>query len=410
MSSTDPRYQAYADLALDVGLNLQAGQRLWLNMPIVAAPLARVIAAAAYRRGARYVEMNWTDDELTLARFEHAPRDSFEEFPVWRTEAMLAGAQAGDAFLSVRSTDPELLKDQDPTLVTLTQRTAATHSRQYLSYITGHKVNWCVLNVPIPSWATKVFPEAGEEQAMARLWDAIAAACRLDQPDTVGAWKSHLDELARRAAQMTESAYDALHFVGPGTDLRVGLVQGHHWIGGSSTTESGITFTPNVPTEEVFTTPHRDRTSGTLTASKPLNYGGTLIEGLRLRFEEGRVVDVQADAGRDVFQGLVDTDEGASRLGEVALVPASSPIATSGILFLSTLYDENAASHVAVGKAYSECIAGGGEMSDEELAAAGVNDSLTHVDFMIGGPQMDVFGVTADGAEEPVMEQGEWVR
>jgi aminopeptidase len=409
VTAIEQRYAAYADLALDVGLSLQAGQRLWLSTPITAAPLARMIVAAAYKRGARYVEMNWMDDEMTLARFQHAPRDSFTEFPVWRSEAMLAGAKEGDAFLSVRGSDPLLLKDQDAELVTTMQRTGARHSREYLTYVTSHKVNWCVLSVPIPAWARQVFPGLSDADAVARLWDAIGAACRLDQPDPVAAWNAHLAELARRAAELTEAAFTALHFVGPGTDLTVGLVQGHRWIGGSSTTDSGITFTPNVPTEEVFTLPHKDRVDGTVTASKPLNYGGTLIEGLQVRFEAGRAVEVTADAGQSVMQGLIDTDEGSARLGEVALVPASSPISMSGVLFYDTLYDENAASHVAVGKAYSECLQDGGNKSADELAACGVNDSLTHVDFMIGGQQMDVFGVSADDSETPVMAQGEWV-
>ncbi|MDA0334734.1 MAG: aminopeptidase [bacterium] len=384
------RYAAYADLALDVGLSLQAGQRLWLSSPVSAAPLARAIVAAAYKRGARYVEMNWTDDGVTLARFQHAPRDSFAEYPVWHSEAMLAGARQGDAFLSVRGTDPQLLKDQDPDLVTTVQRTGATHRRPFLTYITSHKVNWCVLSVPIPAWAHQVFPGVSEDDAMAQLWEAIGGACRLNEPDPV-------------------AAYGALHFVGPGTDLTVGLVPGHRWIGGSSTTDSGITFTPNVPTEEVFSLPHKDRVDGTVTASKPLNYGGTLIEGLKVRFVAGRAVEVTADAGQSVMQGLIDTDEGSARLGEVALVPASSPISMSGVLFYDTLFDENAASHIAIGKAYSECLQGGHDKSAEELAADGVNDSLTHVDFMIGGAQMDVSGVRADGSTEPVMEQGEWV-
>lgn len=410
MTLIQDRYAAYADLALDVGLSLQPGQRLWLSMPITAAPLARVIVAAAYKRGARYVEMSWLDDEMTLARFQHAPRDSFNEFPVWRSEAMLAGAKVGDAFLSVRGTDPKLLKDQDPELVTTTQRVAAENSREYLKYITSHQVNWCVLSVPIPAWASQVFPGQDEAAAMASLWDAISIACRLDQPDPVAAWNTHLTSLAQRAAQLTAAAYTALRFAGPGTDLTVGLVDNHRWIGGQSSTESGITFTPNVPTEEVFSLPHKDRVDGTVTASKPLNYGGNLIEGLRVRFEGGKAVEVTADAGQNVMQGLIDTDEGAARLGEVALVPASSPISTSGVLFYNTLFDENAASHVAVGKAYSECIEGGNDMTDEELAAHGVNDSLTHVDFMIGGAQMDVFGQRQDGSEEPVMQAGEWVQ
>lgn len=403
----EDRLRAYADLALGVGLNLQAGQRLFLSAPIVAADLVRVVAAAAYDRGAILVEVNWTDDELTLARFRHAPRDSFEEFPTWRTDAMLAAARRGDAFLSLRGTDPALLKDEDPALVTTVQRVQAENTRQYLTYITGHQVNWCVLSVPIPSWAQRIFPQA--QDPMEELWGAIARACRLDAEDPVAAWEDHLKHLADRAAQLTSTAYEALRFVGQGTDLCVGLVKGHRWIGGSSTTESGITFTPNVPTEEVFTTPHRERVDGVVKASKPLNYAGTLIEDFSMRFEAGRVVDVEAAVGRDVLQGLVDTDEGAARLGEVALVPVSSPISKTGLLFYNTLFDENAASHVALGKAYDECVTGADSMTAEQLLAHGVNDSLTHVDFMIGGSGIDVFGQRADGTQEPLMEKGEWV-
>lgn len=404
----DGRLRAYADLALSVGLNLQAGQRLFLSAPIVAADLVRVVAAAAYERGAILVEVNWMDDELTLARFRHAPRDSFEEFPTWRTEAMLAAAKRGDAFLSLRGTDPALLKDEDPALVTTVQRTQAKHTREYLSYITGHKVNWCVLSVPIDSWARRIFPEV--DDPVQELWQAIGRACRLDAPDTVAAWHEHLQGLASRAARLTTNAYHGLNFVGPGTDLHVGLVDGHRWIGGQSATESGVTFTPNVPTEEVFTTPHRDRVDGVVTASKPLNYGGNLIEDFSVRFEAGRVVEIKAAAGQDVLQGLIDTDEGASRLGEVALVPASSPIAQTGTLFYNTLFDENAASHIALGKAYDECVTDADKMNEEQLLAHGVNDSLTHVDFMIGGDRVDVFGQQADGTQVPLMEQGEWAQ
>ncbi|MBT6146541.1 MAG: aminopeptidase, partial [Gemmatimonadetes bacterium] len=310
------RLRAYADLALSVGLNLQAGQRLFLSAPIIAADLVHVVAAAAYDRGAILVEVNWTDDELTLARFRHAPRDSFEEFPTWRSDAMVAAAKRGDAFLSLRGTDPALLKDEDPALVTTVQRVQAENTREYLTYITSHQVNWCVLSVPIPSWAQRIFPDA--DDAVESLWGAIANACRLNAADPVAAWDQHLEQLARRAARLTTTAYDALRFTGPGTDLRVGLVEGHRWIGGQSTTESGITFTPNVPTEEVFTTPHRERVDGTVTATKPLNYAGNLIEDFRVRFAGGRVVEVEAAAGQDVLQGLVDTDEGSARLGEVA--------------------------------------------------------------------------------------------
>jgi aminopeptidase len=373
----EERYSAYADLALDVGLNLQSGQRLWLSMPIIAAPLARVIATAAYRRGARYVEMNWTDDEMTLARFEHAPRDSFTEVSVWRSEAMLAGAKEGDAFLSVRASDPQLFEgagsgagDDDAAY--------GSRAQQGVSDLRDGAQGELVC----PGGADPGVGAPDLPRGVRRGGDDPPVGChRRRLPVGPAGSRGRLEHTSDPAGKTGQPAHGRrLHlsgFAGPGTDLTVGLVRNHRWIGGQSTTESGITFTPNVPTEEVFCLPHKDRVDGTVKASKPLNYGGTLIEGLQVRFEKGRAVEVTADAGQAVMRGLIDTDDGSARLGEVALVPASSPISTSGLLFYNTLFDENAASHIAVGRAYSECLQGGGDMTREELAARGVNDRWT---------------------------------
>lgn len=400
---------AYADLVLEVGVSLRAGQRLHLRSPLVAAPLARRIVAAAYRAGSPYVSVDWTDEEVTKARYLLAPEGSFEEVPLGHAEAMEATARRGDALVSISASDPEALAAADPERVATgraaMQRALAPFTRQVMA----DRIPWTVLAVPTPAWAQKVFAGESEETAVARLWDAILTATRMDLADPVAAWREHVATLEARAARLDQRAYHALRFTGPGTDLVVGLADGHRWKGGGSVTSAGQPFVPNLPTEEVFTAPHRDRVDGTVSASLPLAYGGRLIEGIRLRFERGRVVEAHADRGQEVLDRLLDTDEGARRLGEVALVPVDSPIHRSGLLFFNTLFDENAASHLALGRAYRVCLAGGACADGETVAAAGLNDSLVHVDFMVGSPETDVDGVQVDGAAEPVMRNGRFV-
>lgn len=269
-------------------------------------------------------------------------------------------------------------------------------------------VNWCVVAVATPAWADKVFPDAPEGERVELLWDAIFKAVRADQDDAVENWQTHLSELEVRRTYLNERRYRALHYRAPGTDLLLGLADGHIWRGGASQNDAGTTFVANLPTEEVFSAPHRTRVEGTVASSKPLSYSGQLIEDFSLTFKEGRVVEVKAAQGQDALERLLATDDGATRLGEVALVPHSSPISQSGLLFYNTLFDENAASHLALGRAYRFCAEGGTTMSDAEAEAAGLNDSLAHVDFMIGSAEMEIAGVRDDGAEEPVMHAGEW--
>ena len=407
-ADTDPRLASYADLAIQVGLNLQPGQRLVVSAPIEAAPFVRLVAESAYKLGARYVDVVWGDDALRLLRFQHAPRDSFEEFPTWRADGMLSCAKRGDAFLSVHATDPQLLEDQDPELISTAQRIEQIHRRPYLEYITRDKVNWCVVSLPIPSWANRVFPDLPEANRLTALQDAIYAACRIDLADPVAAWRAHAAQLQTRCDLLNKARYSALRITGAGTDLTIGLPGCHLWLGGGAVTENGVTFVPNMPTEEVFTVPHREGVEGTVSCSKPLNYGGTLIEDFSLTFEKGRAVSCRAAAGEKVLKSLIETDDGAARLGEVALVPHSSPISRTGLLFYNTLFDENAASHVALGRCYQGCLEGGDTMSDEEVATQGGNDSMVHVDFMIGSEETSVDGLTADGGSEPVMRAGEW--
>ena len=411
----DRTLQIYADLTVRIGLNLQRDQRLLIIGPLAnggvaleAAPLVRHIAAAAYAAGARLVEPIWGDEALQAARFLHAPRDSFSEFSAWLPKALFEHVEGGNAVLSIYANDPDQLKREPPELVSAVQQATARSVRAFREQISRNQTNWAVVAAAASAWAARVFPDVEPSQQVSHLWEAIGRLCRLDRPDPLAAWEAHLKDLAARTDLLNQKQYAALRYAGPGTDLTIGLPPEHVWVGGRSTSASGIRFAPNLPTEEVFTMPHKDRVDGIVRSSKPLSYGGTLIEGFSVRFAEGRVVDVHAESGEGVLRSLIDTDPGAARLGEIALVPHSSPVAQTGLLFYNTLFDENAASHVALGAAYKFTLRGGEAMSDEAFELAGGNRSATHVDFMIGSGELDVTGVLPDGTTEPVMRRGEW--
>ncbi len=399
----------YAELAVKVGVNLREGQRLLIRGSLDTAPLVRLIAAHAYRHGARLVETIWTDPQLLLARFTHAPRDSFGEHSTWWVNAGIEYAERGDAVLTVHGADPDLLKGQDPQLIATFQRAEAMAARPYYDYIIGDAINWSIVAYPVAPWAAKVFADAPADEQVDRLWQAVFDICRVHTADPVAAWTRHDALLNARADFLTAKGYAAIRLTGPGTDLTVGLADNHRWMGGGSTAGNDIHCVPNMPTEEVFTTPHRERVEGTVRASMPLNYGGNLIDGFSLTFRDGRVVDHSAEQGGALLKSLVEMDEGSACLGELALVPNSSPIAQTGRLFYNTLYDENAASHVALGRAYKKCIEDGADMSEQQFAEAGGNTSIAHVDFMIGSAEMDVDGIAADGTAEPLMRAGEFV-
>jgi aminopeptidase len=371
-------------------------------------PLARRITEHAYRAGASLVTTLFTDEESTLLRYRYGKSESFDKAAAWLYEGMAAAFRGGAARLAIAGGNPSLLSKEDPEKVGRANRAVSKAYRPALELITRHDINWTIVASATPAWAAAVFPELPQEQAMAKLWDAIFAASRADLDDPIATWKKHDAGLHRRAEALNAKRYAALHFRGPGTDLRVGLADGHRWMGGGTKAGNGVYCIPNMPTEEVFTTPHKSRVDGTVTSTKPLSHQGTLIEKIAVRFEGGRVVEANASKGQEVLQRMIDTDEGARRLGEVALVPHSSPIASSGLLFWNTLFDENAASHIALGQAYTTCLIDGDRLSPEELASQGANDSLIHVDWMIGSNKMDVDGVTAQGAAEPVMRGGEW--
>jgi len=398
-----------AEVAVQVGLGLQPGQELLMTASLDALPLARRITEQAYRAGASLVTTLYTDDEAALMRYRFAPGESFDRAANWLYDGMAAAFKSGAARLAIAGGNPTLLSNEDPGKVSRANRAVSQAYRPALELITRHAINWTIVASATPAWAAAVFPNDPPEEALAKLWDAIFATTRIDADDPVAAWKAHDAGLQERAAFMNEKRYAALQYRGPGTDFRLGLADDHLWLGGGTTAGNGLYCIPNMPTEEIFTTPHKDRADGTVTATKPLSHQGTMIEGIQVRFEKGRIVDARASRGQEVLQKLIDTDEGARHLGEVALVPHSSPIAASGMIFLNTLFDENAASHIALGQAYMSCLRDGDKLTPEQLAAKGANDSLIHVDWMIGSGELDIDGITATGVAEPLMRKGEWV-
>jgi aminopeptidase len=398
-----------AETAVRIGLGLAPGQELVMTATLDAVPLARRITEHAYKAGASLVTTLLSDEESSLLRFRHGTDAAFDSAASWLYEGMAQAFKKGAARLAIAGNDPGLLSKEDPDKVGRANRAMSKAYRPALELIVRHDINWTIVACATPAWARAVFPQLPQDEAMSRLWDAIFAASRADRPDAVAAWKAHDANLHARADRMNRKRYSALHFRGPGTDLRVGLADDHLWLGGGTTAKNGRYCIPNIPTEEIFTTPHKDRVEGKVTASKPLSYQGAMIEGISVRFAGGRIVELHASKGEQVLQKMIETDDGARRLGEVALVPHSSPIAASGLLFSNTLFDENAACHIALGQAYSTCLKDGDTLTPEQLTARGANTSLIHVDWMIGSGEIDVDGITAAGITEPVIRAGEWI-
>ena len=408
-STFDARLDRLAEVAVRVGLGLAPGQEVVLTAPLDSVPLVRRITEHAYKAGASLVTTLLGDEVATLARFQHGHEDAFDYAPAWLYEGMAAAFRNGAARMAIAGDNPALLAGQDPDRVARANRARSVAYQPALELVTNFAINWSIVSYATPSWARAVFPNESEDEAVARLWDAIFAASRVDAPDPVEAWATHNAALHARTSFLNGKRYEALRFRGPGTDLRVGLSDGHLWLGGAEPAKNGIVCNPNIPSEEVFTTPHCVRVDGHVRSTKPLSYQGTLIRDIAVRFEAGRIVDATASTGANVLERVLGTDEGARRLGEVALVPHSSPISRSGLLFFNTLYDENAASHIALGQAYRTCLEGGTSASNEELRERGANSSLIHIDWMIGSGEVDVDGVLPGGGEEAVMRAGEWV-
>ncbi|MBN8941956.1 MAG: aminopeptidase [Rhizobiales bacterium] len=408
-ASIDPvKLDRLAEVAVKVGLQLQPGQDLFLTAPVAALPLVRRIAEHAYKAGAGLVTPILSDEEVTLARYRSGADASFDRAPGWLYEGAAKAFAGNTARLAIVGDNPMLLAGQDPAKVARANKANSLAYQPALEKIVGFDVNWNIVAYPGSAWAAQVFPGEPADVAVARLADAIFQASRVDVDDPVAAWGAHNAGLRRRTQWLNEQRFHALHFSGPGTDLTVGLADGHAWQGGASTAKNGVTCNPNIPTEEVFTTPHARRVDGHVSSTKPLSYQGTLIDDIAVRFEAGRIVEAKAARGEEVLNKVLDTDEGARRLGEVALVPHSSPISKSGLLFFNTLFDENAACHIALGQCYSKCFVDGASLSPEQIAAQGGNKSLIHIDWMIGSGEIDIDGVHADGRRVPVFRKGEW--
>ncbi|WP_160723915.1 aminopeptidase [Bacillus sp. USDA818B3_A] len=408
MSEFLKNLEKYAELAVKVGVNIQKGQTLVVNATLDAAEFVRLVAKKAYETGAFNVVVNWNDDIISRTKYDLAPGEAFLEYPEWRAKEVEDLAEKGAAFMSVISSSPDLLKGVNPERIANFQKSAGKALSQYRKAIQSDKVSWTVVAAASKDWAAKVFPNEPADNQVNKLWEAIFKSVRVDAENPVEAWKKHDETLHEKVHYLNEKRYKKLHYTAPGTDLTIELPEKHLWVGAGSVNEKGFEFMANMPTEEVFTVPLKTGVNGTVASTKPLSYGGNIIDRFSVTFENGRIVGVKAEEGEEILKHLVETDEGSHYLGEVALVPYNSPISQSNVLFFNTLFDENASNHLAIGSAYAFCIEGGKKMSSEELAQNGLNESITHVDFMIGSAEMDIDGITADGKAEPVFRAGNW--
>jgi len=408
LSSFNTKLLKYAELAVKVGVNIQKNQYLYISCSTDNLKLAQIITKLSYENGAKQVFVDLSDDELVRTRYEKAPKDSFDFFPPWKIQEREWLAENGAAFLSITSHNPDLLKGIEHERIMNFQKASGKALANYYSWLQADKFSWTVIAAPSKQWAAKVFPHLPEDQQMNALWEAIFEATRINLENPVAAWLEHDQQLHSKADYLTSKQYKALHYLAPGTDLTIELPSKHIWTGGSSENVQGQTFMANMPTEEIFTAPLKTGVNGYVTSTKPLSYGGNIINNFKLTFKDGRIVDIAAEQGQEILTSLIETDEGAHYLGEIALVAHKSPISQSGLLFYNTLFDENASNHLAIGNAYAFCIEGGKEMSSEELLAKGLNHSLTHMDFMIGSEQMNIDGITKNEQKEPIFRNGNW--
>lgn len=408
MSDFMKKLEKYAELAVKVGVNVQPGQNLIVNAAVDSAEFVRLIVKKAYEQGARLVKVNWSDDTVTRLRYDLAAEESFSDEPKWYAGELLELVEGGAAILHVISSDPDLLKGVSHDRITNLQKATGKVMKKYRQYQNADKFSWSIVAVPSKVWAAKVFPDVPESEQVGKLWEAIFHTCRIDLEDTFGAWNEHIRTLKEKSKYLNGKKYKKLHYIAPGTDLTIELPKGHIWVAADSTNEQGHSFLANLPTEEVFTAPLKTGVNGTVSSTKPLSYSGNIIDGFSVTFENGQITEVTARQGEATLKQLISLDEGAHYLGEVALVPHRSPISDTNILFYNTLFDENASNHLAIGSAYAFNLEGGKTMTQEELEQNGLNTSLTHVDFMVGSGEMDIYGVTEDGTEEQIFKQGNW--
>ena len=397
-----------AELSIKTGVALQRGQDLLITAPLEAAPLVRRLTFHAYKQGCGIVTPLYTDPEVTLLRYKNAQKDSFDKATDWLFEAMGAAFDKNTARLAVVGEDPMLLSEQNADDIGRANQAVSKASSPVRERITRFDVNWNIIAWPGTQWAKRVFPDLVEAEAQEQLARAIFQASRLDGADPIENWNVHNKNLRKKTDWLNAKNFSALHFYGEGTDLKVGLAEGHEWMGGASKARNGVICNPNIPSEEVFTTPHALKVDGYVKSTKPLSHQGTLIENIAVVFENGVITEAKASKGEEVFLKLIDTDDGARRLGEVALVPHGSPISQSNLLFYNTLFDENAACHIALGQCYSKCFKDGDTLSKDEVIKNGGNSSMIHVDWMIGSDTINIDGLDQDGGITPVFRAGEW--
>jgi aminopeptidase len=411
-SDAEKNLEKYAELVLKVAINLQPGQRLLiggplyyiLGVPLELAPLIRVITKKAYQMGAKFVEVMWEDDKINLIRFQHSSKDYFEEYPRWRAEEAIKLAKSGEAILFVYSIDPNLFNGQDSSLISKIEGIRMKYYKRLMDLRFQNAMNYTIITPPSSGWADKVFPKIPQNKRVEKFWQTMFEICRVKQQDPISAWRNHINQLQSRCNYLNQKQYNALKMTAEGTDLMIGLPKGHIWKGGGLKTQNGINFVGNFPTEEIMTVPHKDKTEGVVSGTKP----GIVTDGLKFTFSNGRVVEATTRKGEEYLHKILETDDGATRLGEVALVPHSSPISKYNLLFYNLLLDENASCHLALGQCLRFCIKDGEKLSDDDLLEMGGNISEIHYDFMIGSEKMNIDGVLEDGATEPIMRNGEW--
>lgn len=406
MADLEKLKRDYAELVVKSGVNIQKGQRLQITSEIECADFARLCADAAYDAGCREVLFRWRDDELTRMKYLKAADEVFDSVDQWDVDRANALVDEGCAFITIYAEDPDSLNGVDPDRIRRSQISSGKALEHYRAKMMSSAVPWTVCSVPSKAWSSAVFPQLSEEEAIARMWEEILACCRVDGGDAVQNWQNHIDELKKHVDILNGYNFKTLRYRNSaGTDVTVDLPEGHFWEGGSEKSGTGVIFSPNLPTEEVFTLPDRNSMNGTIVSTKPLSHNGTVIEGIVFKVENGKIVEAHADKGEDILRDAITVDEGASYFGEVALVPHDSPISNSGVLFFNTLFDENASCHFAFGQAYPQ-IKGSENMTKEELEARGANTSMTHVDFMVGSEDLEITGITHDGREIPVFVNG----
>ena len=401
----------YAAFTVQVGVNVQKGQTLIIRCPVEGAYFGRACMEAAYKAGARDVVIRWEDEKAARIRMELGEEEALSETKPYELRSYLdyAESEGGCCLLAIHASDPEIFKGLDTAKINRVSLAKQEAMKSWREYTMKDRVQWCVVAIPTPAWAASVFPGLSEDEAQEKLWSAIFDVCRVTGGDPVSAWKEHVAKTAACRDKLNELQLESIHMTSAnGTDLTVGLAEGHTWEGACSKAENGTVFIANVPTEEVFTAPHRERVNGVVKGTKPYVYNGQLIEGFSVTFKDGVVVDYSAEKNAELLGQLLDSDEGARRIGEIALVPASSPINRSGLLFYNTLFDENAACHIAFGAGYPTTVKGGAAMTTEQLLACGVNDSAIHEDVMVGAEDMTITGLTKTGETVTIFENGEW--